>query len=163
MNPLVTVVVPVYNVAPYLPDCIESLLAQTLQPMELIFVNDASTDDSLAVLRDYEARYPDRMRVIDSPENHKQGGARNLGLRQAKGDWVGWIDSDDFVTPDFYETLYRRVQQTGADVAFAQYAAVPHDAHPGTVDPAALAPLIVWDDWLMRWDGKDLTDEGGWT
>ena len=160
MKPLVTVVVPVYNVAPYLPDCIESLLAQTLQPMELIFVDDASTDNSLAVLQDYEARYPDRMRVIASAENHKQGGARNVGLRQAKADWVGWIDSDDFVTPDFYKTLYDRVQETGADVAFLQYAAVPHDAHPGTVDPAALTPLIRWDDWLLRWNGQDLTDEG---
>lgn len=160
MKPLVTVVVPVYNVAPYLPACIESLLAQTLQPIELIFVDDASTDGSLAVLRDYEARYPHRMRVIASPENHKQGGARNLGLRQARADWVGWIDSDDFVTPDFYESLYRRAQETGADAAFMQYAAVPREAEPGTVDAAALDPLIRWDPWLLRWDGKDLTDEG---
>lgn len=164
-KPLVSVVVPVYNVAAYLPDCIESLLAQTLAPIELIFVNDASTDESLDILRRYAAQYPGRMTVIDAPENRCQGGARNLGLRAAKADWVGWIDSDDFITPAMYQVLYDAVQNTGADAAFVQYAAVPHSARPadcfsdtGAV-AAALPPLIDWDARLRALSGKELDDD----
>lgn len=158
--PLVSVVVPVYNIAAYLPDCVESLLAQTLRPIELIFVNDASPDGSLEILRRYEEKYPDRVKVIDSAENRCQGGARNLGLRAARAEWVGWIDSDDFVTPTMYETLYRAVQDTGADAAFIQYASVPQNAHPGTVDAAALPPLIRWDARLLALNGQPLDDAG---
>lgn len=76
-KPLVSVVIPVYNVEKSLVNCIESLLAQTLEPMEFIFVNDASPDNSLELLQGYERKHPDKIRVIDSKENLCQGGSKH--------------------------------------------------------------------------------------
>ncbi len=88
-------------------------------------MDDCSTDDSLAVLRTYEAQYPDRFFVIASPENRKQGGAKNLGLEKARGEWIGFIDSDDWITPDFYERLLQKAQETGADMVGCDYNLTP--------------------------------------
>jgi glycosyltransferase involved in cell wall biosynthesis len=114
----VSVIVPVYNMAGdgKLEYGIRSLVGQTLQDLEIIAVDDASTDDSLAVLKTLEASYPDRLRVIASPENRRQGGARNLGL-DAAGDsaFIGFLDADDWVSPDLYERLWKIAKDTGAD------------------------------------------------
>ncbi len=118
-----SVIVPVYNMASdgKLKYCLDSLVNQTVSDYEIIAVDDCSTDDSLAVLRSYEAQYPDRFLVIASPENRKQGGAKNLGLARARGEWIGFIDSDDWITPDFYERLLRKAQETGADMVGCDY------------------------------------------
>lgn len=122
-----SVIVPVYNMASdgKLKYCLDSLVNQTVSDYEIIAVDDCSTDDSLAVLRSYEARYPDRFLVIASPENRKQGGAKNLGLARARGEWIGFIDSDDWITPDFYERLLRKAQETGADMVGCDYSLTP--------------------------------------
>ncbi|MDR0542585.1 MAG: glycosyltransferase, partial [Dysgonamonadaceae bacterium] len=86
----ISVIVPVYNVAKLLPRCIDSLLGQTLQDIEIILIDDASTDNSLEICRKYEAKYPARIRVIASPENRRQGGARNLGIEAATGEYIGF-------------------------------------------------------------------------
>ena len=113
-----SIIVPVYNTAAdnKLAFCLESLLNQTIDNYEIIAVNDASTDNSLEVLNDYQAKNPDKFRVIDSKENLRQGGARNLGIKAAQGEWIGFIDSDDWITPDYYEKLIRKGEETGADV-----------------------------------------------
>lgn len=113
-----SVVVPVYNMAKdgNLEYCINSLVKQTLQNMEIIAVDDASTDDSLKILRDYEQKYPGRVKVIASPENRKQGGARNLGIREAQGRYIGFMDADDWCVEDLFERMVERAKQTGADV-----------------------------------------------
>lgn len=113
-----SVIVPVYNMAGdgKLEYGLHSLLNQTLKSMEIIAVDDASTDDSLAVLRRFEAQYPERVRVIASPENRKQGGAKNLGLREAKGRYIGFMDSDDWMAEDIYERMVECAKTTGADV-----------------------------------------------
>ncbi|MDE6814908.1 MAG: glycosyltransferase [Lachnospiraceae bacterium] len=122
-----SVIVPVYNMASdgKLKYCLDSLVSQTVSDYEIIAVDDCSTDDSLAVLRTYEARYPDRFFVIASPENRKQGGAKNLGLEKARGEWIGFIDSDDWITPDFYERLLQKAQETGADMVGCDYNLTP--------------------------------------
>lgn len=115
--PLVSVIVPVYRCESFLPACIASLRGQTLEAMEFIFVNDCSPDGSLAILR--EAQQADeRIRVIDFPENRGVSAARNAGLEVARGEWIGFCDSDDWVEPPMYETLYRAAQ--GADIAFCR-------------------------------------------
>lgn len=121
-----SVIVPVYNMAAdgKLNFCMDSLTGQTVEDMEIIAVDDASTDDSLAVLRTYEQRFPGRVRVITYPVNRRQGGAKNEGLRAAEGDWVGFIDSDDWVTPDYYEKLLRKAEETGADLVGCDYSLV---------------------------------------
>lgn len=122
-----SVIVPVYNMASdgKLKYCLDSLVSQTVSDYEIIAVDDCSTDDSLAVLRTYEAQYPDRFFVIASLENRKQGGAKNLGLEKARGEWIGFIDSDDWITPDFYERLLQKAQETGADMVGCDYNLTP--------------------------------------
>lgn len=118
-----SVIVPVYNMASgdKLTWCLDSLVNQTISDYEIIAVDDCSTDDSLKILRGYEQKYPDKFKVIASPVNKKQGGAKNLGLQAAKGEWIGFIDSDDWITPDFYEKLIRRAEETGADMVGCDY------------------------------------------
>lgn len=113
-----SVIVPVYNMAKdgNLDYCMNSLVRQTLQSMEIIAVDDASTDNSLKILQEFEKRYPGRVRVVASPENRKQGGARNLGLREAQGRYIGFMDADDWVVEDLYERMVEVAKCTGADV-----------------------------------------------
>lgn len=118
-----SIIVPVFNMAAEgkLEYCLDSLVNQTITDYEIIAVDDCSTDNSLEILRSYEKKYSSKFKVIASVENRKQGGAKNLGLEQAKGDWIGFIDSDDWVTPDFYEKLLRSAEETGADIAGCDY------------------------------------------
>lgn len=118
-----SIIVPVYNMADggKLNQCMNSLLAQRLEDYEIIAVDDKSTDHSLALLREYEAAYPDKVRVIASPENRRQGGAKNLGLGQAKGRFIGFVDSDDWVSEDMFSKLLNKAEETGADVVGCNY------------------------------------------
>ena len=121
-----SIIVPVYNMAAEgkLNYCMDSLLNQTVEDYEILAVDDASTDDSLRILREYEAGYPDKVRVITYARNRRQGGAKNEGLKAARGQWVGFIDSDDWVAPEFYEKLIRRGEDTGADLVGCDYSLV---------------------------------------
>ena len=105
-----SIIVPVYNMAAdgKLEYCMNSLVGQTIMDYEIIAVDDASTDNSLEILQDYEKRYPDKVRVVHYEVNKRQGGAKNEGLKVATGEWIGFIDSDDWVTPDYYEKLLLR-------------------------------------------------------
>ncbi len=118
-----SIIVPVYNMAAddKLVWCLDSLVGQTVSDYEIIAVDDCSTDHSLEILKEYEKKYPDKFRVIASPENRKQGGAKNLGLAKAKGEWIGFIDSDDWVTRDFYEKLLGKAKEIGADMVGCDY------------------------------------------
>lgn len=115
---LLSVIVPVYNMAGEnkLNFCMDSLVNQTVKDFEIIAVDDASTDNSLEVLRGYEAKYPDLVKVITYPDNRHQGGARNEGMKAAKGEWISFIDSDDWIVPDYFERLIKKAEETGADV-----------------------------------------------
>jgi glycosyltransferase involved in cell wall biosynthesis len=96
--------------------CLDSLLHQTISDYEIIAVDDKSTDDSLKVLRELEEKNPGIIRVIASENTRRPGGAKNLGLRAAKGEWLGFVDSDDWVSPDYYEKLLKKAEETGADI-----------------------------------------------
>jgi len=104
--------------------CMDSLVAQTVRDYEIIAVDDASTDNSLDILRDYEKRFPEKVRVVTYPSNKRQGGAKNEGLRAATGEWIGFVDSDDWVTPDYYEKLLDKAAGTGADMVGCDYCLV---------------------------------------
>ncbi len=121
-----SVIVPVYNMAAdgKLEFCMDCLVNQTIEDYEILAVNDASTDNSLEILQGYEERYPDKVRVITYPVNRRQGGAKNEGLKAARGEWIGFIDSDDWVTADYYEKLLGRAQETGADMVGCDYSLV---------------------------------------
>ena len=99
----ISVIVPVYNVEAYLPECIRSVLEQSMSDFEMILVDDGSTDGCPAIC-DAAAEQDDRVRVI----HQKNGGlsrARNAGLDAARGEWIGFVDSDDCIHPDMYEKL----------------------------------------------------------
>lgn len=133
-----SIIVPVYNMNHdgNLSFCLDSLVAQTVKDLEIIAVNDASTDDSLDVLYDYEKKYPDIFRVITYTENKKQGGAKNEGLKIASGEWIGFIDSDDWITKDYYEKLIKKAEETGADIVGCCYNIVSsHTFEVGKIVP----------------------------
>lgn len=97
--PKVTVLVAVYNAEQFLPECLDSLLAQTLEDIQVVCIDDASTDGSLQLLQRYSARDP-RIEIIPLAENHGQAYARNQGLKRARGEYVCFLDSDDWFSPD---------------------------------------------------------------
>ena len=119
MQPKVSVIIPVYNCEAFLPQCIESLQAQTMQEIEMIFVCDASPDDSLSILRRYE-REDSRIRVIAFEQNRGVSAARNAGIEAASGEYVIFCDSDDWVEPQMYQRLYDMAQAHDADIAFCR-------------------------------------------
>jgi len=118
MKPKISIIIPCYNVEKYISMCIESLLNQTigLENLELIFVNDASTDTTLAILLEYEKKYSQNMMVINLSSNMKQGGARNIGIQYSTADYIGFVDSDDWIELNMYETLYNIVDKCMPDV-----------------------------------------------
>lgn len=131
-----SIIVPVYNMASdgKLEYCLNSLINQTLdkREYEIIAVDDASTDNSADVLNDFAHKYPDLVRVIRHTVNKRQGGAKNTGIRAALGEWIGFIDSDDWVSNDFYEKMLIRAKETGADVVGCDYTLVyEHTMNPG--------------------------------
>ena len=115
----VSVIVPVYNCEQYLPECIASLRAQTLGEIEMIFVCDASPDNSLALL--WKAKEEDdRIRVIAFPENRGVSAARNAGLDAATGEYIGFCDSDDWIEPVMFERLYDAAKEKEAEISFCR-------------------------------------------
>ena len=118
-----SIIVPVFNMAAdhKLEYCLDSLAAQTVADYEIIAVDDCSTDESWTILQEYEKRFPEKFRAVHSEENKHQGGAKNIGLKMAQGDWIGFIDSDDWITPDMYERLLNRAEATGADLVGCDY------------------------------------------
>ena len=116
--PVVSVIIPVYNVEKYLNQCLDSVLNQTLQDIEVICVNDSSTDGSLAILEEY-AKKDERMTVVTQP-NSGAGAARNKGLSLAVGKYLSFLDSDDFFEPDMLELAYKKAEEDRADFVVFQ-------------------------------------------
>ena len=116
-KPHVSVIVPVYNVSKYLTKCLDSLVNQTLEEVELILVNDASPDlKDDAICKSY-AKKDDRIRYIIHERNTGQGGARNTGIKSASAELIGFVDSDDWVEPDMYERLLSAILNEDADAS----------------------------------------------
>ena len=111
--PLVSVVIPVYNVEKYLNQCLDSVISQTLTDIEIICVNDSSTDGSLNILEEY-AKRDERIKVVTQP-NGGAGAARNRGLSMASGKYLSFLDSDDFFEPDMLELAYKKAEKDKAD------------------------------------------------
>ena len=129
----VSIIVPVYNSAPYLPACLDSILNQSHKDLEIILVNDGSSDQSLDICRAYEAADP-RVRVLDQ-DNGGVARARNRGLTRVTGDFVGFVDSDDLLAPDYYETLLDALLAQGADLAEGSYTRMDDQGKKGKVYP----------------------------
>ena len=131
-NPLVSIIVPVYNAQKGLSRCLESICSQTYQKLEIIVLNDGSMDDSLAICEQFRAKDP-RIVVVDK-ENEGVSRTRNAGLTLAQGDYIQFADSDDALDPDYTQNLVQAALQHNADLVIAPYWMVipPTPARPGT-------------------------------
>lgn len=119
--PKVTVIVPVYNVEEYLERCLDSILKQSFLDFELICVNDCSPDSSQKILERYEKDYPDKVKVMENERNLGLGKTRERGMEQAKGRYIMFIDSDDYIREDYLETYLTRMEETDVDVVIGGY------------------------------------------
>ena len=118
MNELVSIIVPVYNTEKYLSKCLNSILEQTYKNIEIILINDGSTDDSLKVCKEYEKK-DKRIKLINK-ENEGLSATRNLGILTAKGKYIGFIDSDDFIESDMFNNLYEDMVNNNSDISICK-------------------------------------------
>lgn len=119
----ISIIVPCYNVEKYIDRCIESIAKQTIgvENLEIILVNDASTDDTLNKMLAWEKKYSDNIMVITYDENIRQGGARNIGINYASSDYIGFVDSDDWIDPEMYMALYEKAIEGDYDAVYCKY------------------------------------------
>lgn len=116
MKNTISVIVPIYNTAEYLPRCVESLLAQDHKDMEILLIDDCSTDESEKLGRAYADQY-DQIRFLKQAKNQGQSAARNRGIAEASGEWVAFVDSDDWVAPNYLSSLFEATQKDRAAIA----------------------------------------------
>lgn len=112
--PKVSVVVPIYNVEKYIKKCMDSLVNQTLQEIQIIFVNDGSTDESGNIAKEYASKYLNKIIYLEK-ENGGLSDARNFGMRYAEGEYIAFLDSDDYVENTMYEEMYNKALQENSD------------------------------------------------
>ena len=127
-EPLVSVIIPVYNVENFISDALESVCSQTYKNIEIICVDDGSKDNSLSILNFYSEK-DNRIKII-TQENSGVSGARNNGIRNAQGEYICFLDSDDFMHPQYIELQLKAIQNTGAEVAFCRFKNVPENSKP---------------------------------
>ncbi|UTR10584.1 glycosyltransferase [Evansella sp. LMS18] len=119
MKPKISIIVPIYNVEAYLSRCLDSLIAQTITDIEIIAVNDGSTDNCLDILKQY-AKKDKRIKIINQ-ENSGVSAARNAGIEITKGDYIGFVDPDDWVNKSMYEDMYRIATNNETDIVMCSY------------------------------------------
>ena len=154
----ISVIIPVYKVEEYLDRCVQSVLAQTHEDMEVLLVDDGSPDNCGALCDGY-AKKDSRVRAIHR-ENGGLSAARNTGLDAASGDYILFVDGDDYIAPDMAETLLAALESTGADAAVCGVKCVddagnavrelpPMEA--GAFDPAEIYQRMTFDEWAWRY------------
>jgi glycosyltransferase involved in cell wall biosynthesis len=124
-TPIISIIVPVYNVEKYLEKCIESILRQTFIDFELLLIDDGSTDNSGKICDEYSLK-DKRIKVIHK-ENGGLSDARNSGLNIALGDYIGFVDSDDWIESDMYEVLYNNLKKYNADISICKMRMIKYD------------------------------------
>lgn len=125
-NPKISVIVSVYNTEKYIEKCLDSLLNQTYSNIEIVVINDCSTDGSLKILKKYAKKY-DNMILIENKENKGLSYSRNVGLEKATGEYIGYIDSDDYVDPTYYEQMMKAIKKEKSEIAIADMKIVYED------------------------------------
>jgi glycosyltransferase involved in cell wall biosynthesis len=115
-NPILTVIVPVYNTESYLSKCLDSIVNQSLKNIELLIVNDQSTDNSEIIIKEYAKKY-NAIKCFSTSSRSLAGGSRNIGLHHAKGKYIGFVDSDDWIDSNMYEKIVELLERTKADIA----------------------------------------------
>ncbi len=132
-NCKISIIVPVYNTSRYLPRCVDSLISQTIKDIEIIIINDGSTDNSQGIIDEYANSHPHIITLVQS--NSGVSAARNLGLKSAHGEYIGFVDSDDWCDITMFEKLYNLAKINGSDIACCNFIAKysDHDKNYDTV------------------------------
>lgn len=143
MNCKITVLVAVYNTESYLRQCLDSLVGQTLEDIQIVCIDDCSTDGSPEILRDYAAR-DRRILLLRTPRNSGQAQARNLGLRHALGEYTTMLDSDDYLAPDALERAWEALRQDEENDCCVLELAVHHDEPSPRDELVPLPPCAFW-------------------
>ena len=128
MKEKVSIIIPVYNAEKYLEECIESVLNQKMQGIELIMIDDGSKDRSAIIMKEYMHQYPDVIRCIFQ-ENRGQSAARNRGLEIAGGEYIVFVDSDDYIGPNYIKDLYDAAIENNADMVLCDYTKVDEEGN----------------------------------
>ena len=164
MQPKVSILIPCYNVEKYLPQCLESVIGQTLRDIEIICINDGSTDSTLDILKQY-ADKDTRIKIIDK-ENEGYGISMNCGIDMATGEYIGIVESDDWVDADAFETLYNAAKKYDVDMVKGDFVFFDDDTGIETPSwgvgivptlfnrvfcPATDAPWIIWSGHPSIW------------
>lgn len=143
---MISVVIPVYNVAPYLRKCLESVLNQTHQNLEIILIDDGSNDGSEKICDEYAAKYSNV--AVHHQENAGLSVARNRGLEESHGEWIAFLDSDDWVDPDMYQTLYDLAQEYDAEITSCGTKQVTVDGEVGAVSETGELQILNSDEMI---------------
>ena len=117
----VSVIVPVYNTEKYLRRCLDSLVNQTIEDIEIIVINDCSPDNSKEILKEYEKKYKDKIKVFHNKTNKGIGYNRNYGIKKATGEYIGFVDSDDWVNETMYDKLYKKAKEDNLDLVLCNF------------------------------------------
>ena len=152
---LISVIIPVYNTAEYLPRCLESVLNNTYRNLEVICINDGSKDNSIEVLNAYAQKDP-RIRVIDQ-ENAGVSAARNRGLDDATGEYIAFVDSDDWIHRQYFETLHGFATKTNSVIVECDAQYVSEEQPDQEIEPADVPFLyrlfrIITDPTMLGWE-----------
>lgn len=135
MNSKISIIMPVYNTEKYLKKSIESILNQTYQNIELIIIDDCSTDNSKNIIINYKTSH-NNIIIIENKKHHGAGFCRNQGIKKATGEYIGFIDSDDFIPTDYYEILLKKCLQNQADITICDIKTIYEDAGCSNLSPA---------------------------
>ena len=153
---MISIIVPVYNTEQYLHRCVDSILAQTYTDFELLLIDDGSSDSSGAICDEYATK-DSRVRVFHK-ENGGVSSARNLGLDNAQGEWIGWVDSDDYISPDMYERLFSAVEMDDADLVYCNFwmdygtKKEIYTCVPSSTDHYDMLTKWLTEDWTVLWN-----------
>lgn len=128
-----SIIVPVYGVEKYIDKCLNSLVKQSLKEIEIIVVNDGTKDNSQKIIDKYVKKYPDKIKSYIK-ENGGQGSARNYGLKKTTGEYIGYVDSDDFVEKDMYKKLYNKAKENNYDIVVCGNYNVSEDYQNKNID-----------------------------
>lgn len=150
--PKVSIIIPVYNMEKYLRQCLDSVVNQTLQDIEIICIDDCSTDNSLLILKEY-AEKDIRFHIIEQKENCGQGRARNIAIDTAKGEYIAFVDPDDWIEPEMCEKMYNQAKLLSSEIVICEYK--KHFVHTGDtkiysfleeLDSLSKAHSVVWEN-----------------
>ena len=145
---MISVIIPIYNTGKYLERCIDSILKQTYKELQVILVNDGSTDNSLSIMKEYMKQDP-RIFIIDRPHEGVSA-ARNAGLKEATGEYISFIDSDDWIEPDMYKIIHDILLENNADRVSCEWIEEYSDGTSTIKKHKGKKKIVIKDDEIIR-------------